>query len=339
MSQTVLIHVHYPLEDGQRLVLRTSTGWDESIEATAAHGDGGRFSVDVPDGAHQLYWKPCLITASGQLYWATGSNYLTVLPQAGLTQVYPYFGPPAGRLTEMFTIAEPAEGGLAHRVRVYLPPGYDENPLKRYPTLYMHDGQNVFLREEAYLGGEWRADETMHRLDEMSVIDKVIVVAVYPKDRMREYSQRGYGAYGRYLVETLKPAIDASFRTLPGPAHTAVMGSSLGGVVSMHIAWSWPHIVGSAACLSSSFWYDNDLFERVRGEPLPPVRLYLDSGWPADNFSVTLEMANLLADRGMRMGRELMYFAFPLAQHSELHWAARLHLPFQFLFGKVWQST
>ena len=178
----------------------------------------------------------------------------------------------------------------------------------------------------------------MHRLDEMSVIDKVIVVAVYPKDRMQEYSQRGYGAYGRYLVETLKPAIDASFRTLPGPEHTAVMGSSLGGVVSMHIAWSWPEVVGNAACLSSSFWYDNDLFARVRSEPLPPVRLYLDSGWPADNFSVTLEMANLLVDRGMSMGRELMYFAFPLAQHSELHWAARLHLPFQFLFGKVWRD-
>lgn len=335
MSQTLHIDVHYPLADGKKLCLRTGLDWEQSIVADVVREDGCRFVVSVPDDAHQLYFKPCL-QADDDITWSTGANYLAVLPRSRPVRVWPHFGHPGGTLSERFTIGDPA-GGPAHDVRVYLPPGYQENTLKRFPTLYMHDGQNVFLSEEAYLGGEWRADEMMHRLDEMAVIDKVIVVGVYPRDRMREYSQRGYDSYGRYLVEVLKPEIDRRYRTLSGPKDTAVMGSSLGGLVSMHIAWTWPDVVGAAACLSSSFWYENDLFSRVRKEPLPPIRLYLDSGWPSDNFSVTLEMANLLRERGMTMGKDLLYFAFPLAQHSELHWAARLHLPFQFLFGKVWR--
>ncbi|MFT4977903.1 MAG: putative alpha/beta superfamily hydrolase [Myxococcota bacterium] len=335
MSQQVRLVIHYPLVDQQRLVVRSSLDWERSIEPIEADEHGSSFIVELPDDAHHLYWKPCIIESGGELRWSTGPNYLTVLPRPRVDRVWPYFGPATGSLSERLTVANP--DGPDYEVRVYLPPGYSENTLKEYPTLYMHDGQNVFLSEEAYLGGEWRADEMMHRLDEMAVIDKVIIVGVYPRDRMSEYSQRGYGAYGRFFIETLKPAIDARYRTLPGPEHAAVMGSSLGGVVSMHIAWSWPDVIGSAACLSSSFWYDNDLFERARTEPIPPIRLYLDSGWPSDNFSVTQEMATLLSARGMALGKQLMYFAFPLAQHSELHWAARLHLPFQFLFGKVWR--
>ena len=335
MDSHVHIDVCYPLKPGQSLLLRTELDWDVSLSPTGEIPGGYRFTVSVPPSVHHLYFKPGLVSG-GRFIWSSGSNYLVVFPQEEPHPVWPHFGRPSGALTERFTITTPG-GGLSHDVRIYLPPGYAENTLKRYPTLYMHDGQNVFLSEEAYLGGEWRADEMMHRLDEMAVIDKVIVVGVYPRDRMREYSQRGYDSYGRYLVETLKPEIDSRYRTLPGPDNTAVMGSSLGGVVSMHIAWQWPDVVGSAACLSSTFWFDNDLFDRVRSGPLPPIRLYLDSGWPSDNFSVTLEMANLLRRQGMTMGKELMYFAFPMAQHSELHWAARLHLPFQFLFGKVWR--
>ncbi|MEL6345089.1 MAG: alpha/beta hydrolase-fold protein [Myxococcota bacterium] len=337
MSQTLEIRVHYPLADHQSLVLRTGQDWDGSVEPVSYdEARGSRFIVSLPDGLGHLYWKPCRIGA-GSFSWSTGPNYYVPLPVAEPVEIWPYFGDGQGSLTERFSIADPTSG-LEHEVRVYLPPGYEENHLKRYPTLYMHDGHNVFLAEEAYMNVEWRADETMNLLDAMSVTNKVIIVAVYPRDRMADYTNLGCGGYARYLAETLKPAIDQQFRTLPGPDHTAVMGSSLGGVVSMHLAWQWPEVFGAAACLSSTFGYADDLANRVRKEPLPNIRLYLDSGWPRDNFSVTREMATLLVERGMTMGEELMYFAFPLAHHSEKHWAARLHLPFQFLFGKVWSN-
>jgi predicted alpha/beta superfamily hydrolase len=226
-------------------------------------------------------------------------------------------------------------GDYAHKVRVYQPPGYDENTLKRYPVLYMHDGTNLFFPEESFLGETWQVDETMDTLDAMNVIDKCIVVGVYAGDRMNEYTKPGYEGYGRFLVESLKPFIDGGFRTLGGPDNTAVMGSSLGGVVSFYLGWQWPQVFGMAACLSSTFGYRDDFFQRVRSEPKRDVRFYLDSGWPEDNYEPTQGMRDLLASRGYRSGEDLLYYAFPQAEHSERFWASRLHIPFQFFFGKT----
>src|SRR6185369_11926137 len=129
-------------------------------------------------------------------------------------------------------------------------PGYDENTLKRYPVLYMHDGSNLFFPAESFMGETWEVDETMDMLDAMNVINKAIVVGIYPGDRMTEYTRSGYERYGRFVVESLKPFIDNSFRTLGDPANTAVMGSSLGGVVSFYLGWQYPQVFGNAACLS-----------------------------------------------------------------------------------------
>ena len=74
--------------------------------------------------------------------------------------------------------------GIEHRFRVFLPPGYHENTLKRYPVLYMHDGHNLFLKEEAFVGNTWRTDEVINMLDKMNAIDEVIVVGIHPHDRM-----------------------------------------------------------------------------------------------------------------------------------------------------------
>ena len=77
--------------------------------------------------------------------------------------------------------------------------------------------------------------------------------------------------------------MDETYRTLPGPRHTAVMGSSLGVVVSLFLAWQWPEVFGNAACLSSTFGYRDDLHERIETEPKRPIKIYLDSGWPRNN--------------------------------------------------------
>jgi predicted alpha/beta superfamily hydrolase len=222
------------------------------------------------------------------------------------------------------------------KIRVHYPTDKGEIRLRTdrdWDVLYMHDGQNLFFPEEAFGGSDWRVSETMLTLDAMNIIDKVLVVGIYSRDRMKEYTRDGYDQYGRFIVEQLKPAIDARYRTLTSPRHTAIMGSSLGGVVSFYLAWQWPDVFGSAACMSSTFTYNDDLMQRVASEEKRDVRFYLDSGWPGDNYEVTRSMRDLLVHRGYRFGEDLLHFAFPNALHNERAWATRSHIPFQFFFG------
>ncbi|NUO82597.1 alpha/beta hydrolase [candidate division KSB1 bacterium] len=333
MPETMTIRVIYPLQDG-RIVLRVDDDWNHNVEAASRNNERTIFEFHVTTNQPYLYFKPCIEDRNGW-HWSQGNNYLAVVNAAEAKEIYPhFFSSLAG------TISEPIDFyshilNNSHRLRLYYPPGYEENTLKRYPVLYMHDGQNLFFPEEAFFNNEWRIDETMNRLDAMNVIDKVIVVGIYPQDRMYEYTQPGYESFGRFLVEELKREVDANLRTLATAANTAVMGSSLGGVVSLYLAWQYPHVFGKAACLSSTFTYRDDLMQRITREPKRELQIYLDSGWPEDNYEVTRSMRDLLLRQGFVAGRDLLYFAFPEALHSEAHWATRSHIPFQFFFGKA----
>jgi predicted alpha/beta superfamily hydrolase len=336
MTYSSTLRVVYPLAGG-RMVLRTDADWEADIEPRAVSAGGTAVEFLLASDSSFLYFKPCIVDRDG-LHWAVGNNYLAIL-NGGQKEIYPHFFTGAsGRVSEPIRIASAALGRDCV-IRTYHPPGYDENTLKRYPTLYMHDGVNLFFPEEAFLGREWRIDETMAALDRMSIIDKVLVVGVYAEDRMNDFTAPGYYAYGRFLAEELKPAVDRNLRTLADAANTAVMGSSLGGVVSFHLAWQRPELFGKAACMSSTFTFKDDLLARVAGEPKKPVVLYLDSGWPGDNYEVTRSLRDLLARRGYRFGDDLLYFAFPDARHDESSWATRTHIPFQFFFGKTPQFT
>ena len=132
--------------------------------------------------------------------------------------------------------------------------------------------------------------------------------------------------------------IDLSRRTRPEAESTIVMGSSLGGVASLHLAWAHPTVFGRAACLSSTFGHADDLFERVGRDPKPAVQIYLDSGWPRDNYDATNAMRDRLVARGFRLGEDLLHFSFPDGLHSERSWALRVHLPFQFFLGRAWTA-
>jgi enterochelin esterase-like enzyme len=167
----------------------------------------------------------------------------------------------------------------------------------------------------------------------MNRIRRVLAVGVYPLDRMSDYTLPGYDEYGQFVARELVPWIDAHYRTIPQASERAVMGSSLGGVVSFHIGWTYPEVFGQAACLSSTFGFRDDLFERLAAEPRRPTRFYLDSGWPSDNYEVTRSMRNQLIDKGWRDGVDCLYLAFPHARHNEQAWSARTHIPLQFLFG------
>lgn len=321
------VSVRYPLARG-RIVLRAEPDWEADVEPVAVSRDRTRFDFEVTADRPHLYCKPVLVDRDGEERWAVGHNYLLIDSR----EILPHFGADE-RCSECELLELDDEAGRRHRFRVFYPPGYWENTLRRYPVLYMQDGQNLFFPGEAFAGRHWRIAETLRLLDAMNAIEQAIVVGVYPQAREVDYTAPGYHAYGEFLVERLKPFIDRQYRTLPGPEHTAAMGSSLGGVVSLHLAWTHPHVFGSAACLSSTFGWRDDLAERIEREPKRPIRVYLDSGWPNDNYEATRRMRARLAARGYEPGRELHYYAFPEALHDEAHWAMRAHLPLQLLLS------
>lgn len=334
MTNSLIIRVFYPLQEG-RIILRTETDWTLDIEPTEVSDNGTRFDFHFQSKVPYFYFKPC-IEASGELYWSKGENYLALMdaPQER-KDLYPHFFDSFnGTLSDIFRMQSDTMGDF-RRFRIYFPPGYQENTLKRYPVLYMHDGANLFSSDEAALGQEWQVDETMDMLDAMNLIDKVIVVGVYPEDRMREYTIDGYEQFGRYMVEELKPQIDTVLRTLPEPGRTATMGSSLGGVVALYLAWQHPDVFGMVACLSSTFGYNDDLSDRIGSEAKRDIDIYIDSAWKTDNYETNRSMRNLLLRKGYAFGKDFLYFAFPEAAHSEVYWALRSHIPFQFLFGKM----
>jgi predicted alpha/beta superfamily hydrolase len=325
------IRVIYPAGD-ERIVLRTDRDWGTDIEAIERTDSVSKFSIETE--RPYFYFKPVLIRG-GTSHWSRGENFLAVATSGAPLNVYPYF-----REDTHCSVCElmpplPSASGSAHRFRVFVPPGYYENTLKKYPVLYMHDGHSLFFKEEAFLGKSWRADEVLGMLDKMNAIEEVIVVGIYPNDRLVEYTLPGYEHYGRFLVETLKPLIDATYRSQTGPANNAVMGSSLGGVVSFYLGWQWPTVFGKVACLSSTFTRHDNLLERVRTEKKRNISIYLDSGWPGDNYEATRSMRDRLIWKGYRLGSELFYLAFPEAKHDENAWAARSPIPLQFLFENL----
>ena len=172
-------------------------------------------------------------------------------------------------------------------------------------------------------------------LEHMNAIDRVVIVGVYSGDRIEEYTKPGYEAYARAIAEEVKPEIDAQLRVFSSPAETGVVGSSLGGVVSFYMAWQHPQVFGFAACMSSTFSFKDDLVERVLSEPRRDAKIYLDSGWPGDNYEVTLAMAMALQNRGYRPREDFLHLVFPEETHDETAWGRRLHLPLQLGLGKI----
>jgi predicted alpha/beta superfamily hydrolase len=291
-----------------------------------------RFDFELDDEMPYRYFKPVLEDAQG-LRWSRGENFLALRERHAASECFPHFAPDSScHVCTSFQVPSSYEE-RGYDVRVFLPPGYDENTLQRFPVLYMQDGQNLFFPGEAAHGKHWRVSETLALLDRMSLVRQVIVVGVYPRERTRDYTQPGYEAFGRFLAHELKPHVDRLYRTASGPEDTAVMGSSLGGVVSFHVAWEHAQVFGGVAALSATFGYRDDLLERVLSQRRRDLRIYLDSGWPHDNYEVTRGMALALRTRGHRDGRELLVLAHPEDRHDEDSWARRFHLPFQFLFA------
>lgn len=241
-------------------------------------------------------------------------------------------------------------------VIVYLPPGYDSDPGRRYPVLYFHDGQNLFDGATSYIPGqEWRLDETAQGLIAARKVEPLIIVGLYNtgKDRVEEYTpvqdpkyKVGGKAdlYGRMLVEEAKPFIDGNYRTLKDAKHTGLGGSSLGGLVSLYLGFKYPNVFGRLAVVSPSvFWGDKFIvhyLEALRGKP--DGRIWLDTGTregrnaaeEQETVTYTRLLESALVKKGWKLEKDLKYFEALGAEHNERAWAARVGPMLEFLFPK-----
>lgn len=250
--------------------------------------------------------------------------------------------------------------GIPRHVEVWLPPGYDRSGSRRYPVLYMSDGQNLFDPRIANTGVDWGVDEAVVRLVERGVIPPVIVVGAWSTNRRGpEYNPWGEAdKYARFLTEELMPRVNREFRTRTGPANTAVMGSSMGGLLSFYLVTHHPDVFGACGCVSTHFPLSEAVVARFFGSPtsetadtMPYILRDIAAGFTVpkgtrywfDYGTTTLdslygpthaEVRAWLLRQGLREGRDFVVRAYPGAAHNEASWRARLEDPLTFLFGK-----
>ena len=234
---------------------------------------------------------------------------------------------------------------------VYLPPDYVSAPTRRYPVLYMQDGQNLFDQATAFLGNEWHLDETAQALIEAGAIQDVIIVGVYNSpSRVFEYTwQRdpsvgdggGGREYAQLLTLEIKPFVDRTFRTLADRRHTAIMGSSLGGLISFFLGRYDPAVFGDVGMMSPSIWWDDrEVLSEVPALPTD-LRIWLDMGTREgegpqdylDNLADARALEHAIEQRGYQLGRNLGYYEAPGAAHDESAWGKRVYRPLEFFFG------
>jgi predicted alpha/beta superfamily hydrolase len=246
-------------------------------------------------------------------------------------------------------------------VEVWLPPGYDDTRDQRYPVLYMHDGQNLFDPRIANTGIDWGVDEAVTRLAQRGRIPPVIVVGVWSTSaRAPEYSPwHGAAEYARFLIEELMPRVNRDFRTLAGPGNTAVMGSSMGGLLSFYLVTRHPEVFGACGCVSTHFPLSEAVVARyfpglarsampdstpyilrdiAAGLTAPPGTRYwfdygtlgLDSAYAPTHEAVR----DWLRNQGLVEDRDFVVRRYDGADHNEASWRRRLEDPLTFLFGR-----
>ncbi len=324
--------------------------WDPAAKVMDKQNDSlWTFTVGVPEGT-LLEFKITRGSWSTEAVYDSGgippNTQLRVLKDTTLT-LRPIgwsdrFFVSRGGITGTVRYLRGLEGeGLAYArdVIVWLPPSYEADSTRRYPVLYMHDGQNIIDPSTSFIGYDWRVDEVSDSLIREGKMKEVIVVGIYNSPhRMAEYDDTEEGtAYMHFIVSRLKPMIDSNYRTLPDREHTSTMGSSMGGLISFLLAWNHPEVFSQAACLSPVF--RESILDRVASFSGPPkgVRLYIDDGGKGlDNELLPgcERMVSILGGKGFERGNNLEWFYDETAEHNERAWAHRLWRPLLFMSAK-----
>ncbi|HEV7610330.1 MAG TPA: alpha/beta hydrolase-fold protein [Steroidobacteraceae bacterium] len=259
----------------------------------------------------------------------------------------------------------PSEFVDARNIDVWLPDGY--SPAGRYRVIYMHDGQTLFREQKSGSAQSWRVADTAAALIRQGKLEDLIVVGIWNNGRYRDseyFPQKALALlpcesrtafvdkklarqpradrYLRFIVEELKPAIDSKFATRPDRDETAIMGSSMGAMISLYAISEYPQVFGAAACLSTHWLgLENDAsiplatFEYLRNHIPDPAghRIYMDHGTVGldASYAVHQQLFDLMmTDKGYG-DRNYVSRVFPGAGHDESAWADRLEIPLRFV--------
>jgi predicted alpha/beta superfamily hydrolase len=235
-------------------------------------------------------------------------------------------------------------------LRLYLPPSYWLEPERCFPVLYMHDGQNIFGGEYSYSGAGWEIHQVADELIEQQRIEEIVIVGIdnMESERLSEYAHTdgsfegssvpGKGLlYEKFLLEDIKPFIEANYRVLGDPENIALMGSSMGGLITLNIGLRHPDVFKKLGVLSPSFWWDTDhILETVRQLPKDelPARMWIDMGDAERNFKRGFfEVVQMFWYRGVVRHHQMACWVIPGGVHSEVDWMYRAQGPLLYFFG------
>ena len=278
-------------------------------------------------GLHLMLYGVKLCLQEGSRFWGAGQETRGIC-----------------NMIEKWTINYPAVGGMeARRAYVYLPTMYEREPDRRFPVLYMFDGQNVFLDEDATFGKSWGMADYLDYTDTPVIVAAVECNAGANNERLVEYSpyrfdDKQYGHFDgkgkdtlNWYVHEFKPFIDANFRTLPDRSHTFIGGSSMGGLMSLYALLQYNDVFGRAAALSPSIWVAPEALMQLtaRTKLAPGAVLYMDYGSREMGNHEGMrkgfgEMCNKIFARGINLTARVV----PGGTHSEASWEKQL--PFVF---------
>lgn len=253
-------------------------------------------------------------------------------------------------------------------IDIWTPPHYEVNIDQKYSVIYMHDGQNLFDPSTSkFSHADWGIDETITRLMAESKIRPTIVVGMWStekrgleympqklpitlayKELTAMFRKEGQGDicsdnYLSFIVEELKPYVDAHFRTLSDQRNTFIMGSSMGGLISMYALCEYPHVFCGAGCVSTHFPIGRGISIKYLQEHLPDPathRIYFDFGTKTldknyEKYQVKVD--KILLEGGFVPDVNWITRKFEGHIHSETDWRKRVHVPLEFLL-KNWEG-
>ena len=229
-------------------------------------------------------------------------------------------------------------GEKTRKAYIYLPDSYEKEPDKRYPVMYMFDGHNVFFDKDATFGKSWGMNKFMEKTKKELIIvgvecnhegnKRLIEYAPFTYENSEHGKIKGKGSvYMNWLVKTLKPYVDANYRTLPDRQNTIIAGSSMGGLIAMYAVCTYNHVFQRAACLSPSLWVSpGRVLEMVaRAHIRRDTTVYMDYGAleifnHAANEEAMISTAHLLLTKRVNLAMRVV----PGGTHSEASWEKQI---------------